>query len=166
MLSAHNVGIAGDALQRLHCAGIASNGDVQPGEVHRYMPRSRRTSADCNTCGSPAFDIRSTAACADRYPGSVLSLPARRNDRTTCLRGDRTRGSPFPYPDQYSRGWVLTYDLQRSHASASPSGSSEPPCCFGTICSTWKGMRSVADWGMRQYSHAFRARSRTNSRTR
>jgi hypothetical protein len=42
----------------------------------------------------------------------------------------------------------------------------EPPCCFGTMCSTWNAIRGVADWGRRQYSHAFPALARTRPRVR
>jgi hypothetical protein len=42
----------------------------------------------------------------------------------------------------------------------------EPPCCFGTTCSTWNAIRGVANWGRRQYSHAFPALARTRPRVR
>ena len=42
----------------------------------------------------------------------------------------------------------------------------EPPCCFGTMCSTWKAIRGVASCGRLQYPYALPARARTRPRVR
>ena len=42
--------------------------------------------------------------------------------------------------------WGPLYPLHRSQASATPAGSSDPPCCFGTMCSTWNATNGVAPW--------------------
>jgi len=42
----------------------------------------------------------------------------------------------------------------------------EPPCCFGTMCSTWKAIRGVASCGRPQYPYALPARARTRPRVR
>jgi hypothetical protein len=53
--------------------------------------------------------------------------------------------------------------LQRSHASATLSGISRPPCRLATMCSVWWS-DPLCRCRRRQYSQRFPARWRTNSR--